>query len=105
MAWLSRFRYIQPLTSPDVENGGRTVVFTAESSKVAGSPGGPGGAAEMAGGGGTTVAFSCSSKRTRSVTSIPEFDRAAPAPGHAPRVIPSRQIFSDVLNAPVPPLM
>ena len=35
-----------------------------------------------------------------------EFDAAAtPVPKHAPAVIPSRQILSVVLNAPLPPLM
>src|SRR5207237_2884555 len=92
--------------SPDVNNGGKTDVFAVEIHDVAGGPGGRGGAAEMPGGAGMTVAFSCSSKRTTSAILMSEFDAAAtPAPEHAPTVIPSRQTLSLVLNAPVPPLM
>src|SRR2546430_2634846 len=103
---LFRLKYIQPPTSPEVENGGKKVVFAAEYAPVSGRPGAPGGAGETPPGALTIVAFSCSSKRTTSATARFELLTAAmPAPEHAPMVMPSRQILKLGLNAPVPPLI
>src|SRR5437588_5592339 len=62
---LFRLKYIQPPTSPEVENGGKISVRAAEYAPVSGIPGAPGGAStplEML----MIVAFSCSSNRTTS---------------------------------------
>src|SRR5437764_10997256 len=103
---LFRLKYIQPPTSPEVENAGKIVVLAAEYAPVSGMPGAPGGAGDTPPWKVVTVAFSCSSKRTTS--RIARFElliAAMPAPEQAPMVMPSRQILKLVLNAPVPPLM
>src|SRR5437762_6400390 len=43
MLLLLRLKYTQPPTSPEVENGGKSVVFAAEYAPVSGMPGAPGG--------------------------------------------------------------
>src|SRR5204863_9832212 len=82
---LFRLKYIQPPTSPEVENAGNSVVLDAGIAMVSGVPGAPGGAGDTPLLGLVIVAFSCSSKRTTS-----RIDRfwllaaAMFAPEHAP---------------------
>src|SRR5438094_10341735 len=87
---LFRLKYIQPPTSPEVENGGNSVMLEAEYAPVSGMPGAPGGAGDTPPGALTIVAFSCSSKRTTSATARLELLAAAmPAPGRPPTGMPS----------------
>src|SRR5437870_12823234 len=81
---LFRLKYIQPPTSPEVENGGNSVVLAAEYAPGSGVPGEPKGIGDIPDETLRIVAVSCSTKRTTSAIARFEVLTAAmPAPQHA----------------------